>query len=123
MSYLPHQLVIIFPEYPQPWSPVPALGNRCCHIKWTAPSFDKRSTLAIPSLFSLTGRKGLLQLVGLVRVGNAQSVQVLGAADLELGDTVALLDLHALGVLSASGQEELLDIVDLLGLWTQKKEG
>ena len=65
---------------------------------------------------SLTGRKRLLELVGLVRVGNAERVQVLGAADLELGDPVALLDLDALRVLSARRQEELLDVVDLLGL-------
>ena len=42
-------------------------------------------------------RQRLLQLVGLVRVHNAQRVQVLAAADLELGRARSLLDLDGCG--------------------------
>ena len=62
----------------------------------------------------------MLQLVGLVSVGHAERVEILGAADLELGDTVALLDLDALRVLPTSGKEELLDVVDLLRLRAER---
>jgi hypothetical protein len=40
----------------------------------------------------------------------------LGASDLELHDTLSLLDLDVLGILSASLLKEVTDIVDLLGL-------
>jgi hypothetical protein len=40
----------------------------------------------------------------------------LGASDLELHDTLRLLDLDVLGILSASLLKEVTDIVDLLGL-------
>lgn len=63
----------------------------------------------------LTRRQGLLQLVRLVDVCHAQRVQVLGAADLELGHALlALLDLDGLGVLPAcctyEGVETFLSI-------------
>lgn len=41
-----------------------------------------------------TRREGLLELVSLVRVGHAEGVEVLGAADLELSHALHLLDLH-----------------------------
>ena len=64
----------------------------------------------------LTRREGLLELVGLVRVGDAQGVQVLGAPDLELGHVARLLDLDGASILPASRQEEILDFVYLLRL-------
>ena len=64
----------------------------------------------------LTRREGLLELVGLVRVGDAQGVQVLGAPDLELGHVARLLDLDGASILPASRQEEVLDFVYLLRL-------
>ncbi len=63
-----------------------------------------------------TRRQGLLQLVGLVGVRDTQRVQVLGAADLELGHAVRLLYLDGPGVLPPGRQEEVLDLIDLLRL-------
>jgi hypothetical protein len=39
-----------------------------------------------------TGRERLLQLVNLLGISDAESVQVLGSADLELGHLLGLLD-------------------------------
>merc|ERR1712137_842993 len=58
--------------------------------------------------------QGLLELVGLVGVSNAEGVEVLGAADLELGHVARLLDLDGPGILPPGGKEEVLDLVDLL---------
>lgn len=64
----------------------------------------------------LTRRKGLLELVGLVRVRHAQSVQIFGAPDLELGHATSLLDLDRPRVLATSSQQEVLNLVNLLWL-------
>ena len=58
----------------------------------------------------------LFELLSLVSVGNSQSVQVLGAPDLELGGLLGLPDLHRLSILAPGCQEELLDVTDLLWL-------
>jgi len=55
----------------------------------------------------------LLQLLGLLLVGDLQGVQEPGASDLELGVVGVLLDLDALGVLPARLQQEVLDLLDL----------
>ena len=68
---------------------------------------------------SLTRGQRLLELVGLVGVGNAQGVEVAAAADLELGHLAALLDLHGGGILPPGGEEELLNLLNLLGLQKQ----
>jgi len=47
-----------------------------------------------PSRKALTRGEGLLELVGLVGVGHAEGVEVLGAPDLELGHTPGTLDLR-----------------------------
>ena len=44
------------------------------------------------------GGKGLGESVGLLGLGDAKSVQVSRKTDLELGDTVGLLDLDGLGI-------------------------
>lgn len=81
-----------------------------------------RRSIRRPSLTSLdlldgqTRGQGLLELVRLVGVVDAQRVQVLRAAHLELGARPGLLDLHALRILAARREEEILDLVDLLRL-------
>ena len=65
----------------------------------------------------LTRRQALLELVGLVGVGDAERVQVAAAAHLELGHARRLLDLDRPRVLAARGDQELLDLVDLLRLF------
>ena len=77
-----------------------------------------RLDLALSDLSHLERRRqGLLELVSLVAVLDAQGVQVPGAPDLELGGTVArLLDLHGAGVLAARREQELLDLFDSLRL-------
>ena len=67
----------------------------------------------------LTRGQGLLELVGLVGVRDAEGVEVLGAADLELGHVARLLDLDGPGILPPGGKEEVLDLVDLLRLLSQ----
>lgn len=59
----------------------------------------------------------MLQLVGLVRVCDAQSVQVTRAPNLELGHIASLLDLDRASVLTTRSQEELLDLFN--SLWLQ----
>ena len=66
-----------------------------------------------------TRGKGLLELLRLVGVVHAQGVEVLGAPHLELGLGPGLLDLHRLRILATGGEEEILDLVDLLGLWME----
>ena len=55
---------------------------------------------------------GLLDLAGLLLVSDHQGVQVLAAADLELGDLLVLLHLDAAGVLAGADGEELLQVLD-----------
>ena len=56
----------------------------------------------------------LLQLVGLVGVKDGQGVEVLGAPDFELDDILGALDFDALGILAPGGEQEVLDLADLL---------
>ena len=70
----------------------------------------------LSQVWILTRGQGLLELVSLVGVSHAQGVEVAAAADLELGDITSLLDLNRPSVLPASGKEELLDFLNLLGL-------
>ncbi len=62
----------------------------------------------------------LLELLCLVGIRHAERVEVLGAADLELGDTTSLHDLNRPCVLAARSQEEVLDLMNLLGLKKKK---
>jgi hypothetical protein len=64
----------------------------------------------------LTRGQRLLELVGLVGVGDAEGVEVPRAADLELGHLAALLDLHGPRILPPRREEELLNLLNLLGL-------
>jgi hypothetical protein len=64
----------------------------------------------------ITWGERLLQLVCLLSVEYAEGVQVLGAADLELDNILAPLDLHWSGILPPRGEKEILDLVDLLRL-------
>ena len=61
------------------------------------------------------GVDGLLQLLGLLLVVQDKGVQELGAADLELGGILVLLDLDVAGVLAGGDVQELLEVLDLLG--------
>lgn len=63
-----------------------------------------------------TRGQGRFQLVGLLCVVNHQGVQVLGAAHLELGVTLVLLDGDVLGVLAAHRHQKVLNLVQLLRL-------
>eukprot|EP00275_Glaucocystis_incrassata_P000459 EC119323.1.p1 GENE.EC119323.1~~EC119323.1.p1 ORF type:complete len:109 (-),score=14.44 EC119323.1:23-349(-) len=65
-------------------------------------------------LHSQAWGKGLLELVGLLRVCDTQRVQIPTASDFELRYTSRLLDLDRLGVLPTSRQQEVLDFVNLL---------
>ena len=58
----------------------------------------------------------MLQFIGLVSIGDPESVQIAAAADLELCDVSALLDFHSFCILAACREQELLDFSDLLGL-------
>jgi len=62
------------------------------------------------------GGKRLLQLVGLLSIKDAEGVQVLEAAHLELDNILAPLDLHRMGNLPTRAEKEVLDLVDLLRL-------
>ena len=62
------------------------------------------------------GGKRLLQLVGLLSIKDAEGVQVLEAAHLELDNILASLDLHRMGNLPTHAEKEVLDLVDLLRL-------
>lgn len=67
-----------------------------------------------------TNRQRLLNLFSLLLVAHNQGVQVLVSPELELGVLVVALgvplDDHLAGVLSSSGQEEVLDLKQLLRL-------
>jgi len=58
----------------------------------------------------------LLRLVGLLSIKDAEGVQVLEAAHLELDNILAHLDLHRMGNLHTRSEKEVLDLVDLLRL-------
>ena len=68
----------------------------------------------------ITWRKGLLQLVGLLRIKHAECVEVLRAPNLELDNIFAPLDFHGAGILPSCGKKEILDLVDLLRLFADK---
>jgi len=74
---------------------------------------DTLALLCLDVLHIQARRERLLQLVRLVAVCNAQSVQVLLAANLELCYVPSLLDLHRSGILPASCKKEVLDFVNL----------
>jgi hypothetical protein len=63
-----------------------------------------------------TGWQRLLQLVCLVRVRDAECIEVPAAPNLELGDIPRLFDLHRSCILAPSGKEKLLDFFDLFRL-------
>ena len=58
----------------------------------------------------------MLQLVGLLSIKDAEGVQVLEAAHLELDNILTPLDLHRMGNLPTRTEKEVLDLVDLLRL-------
>ena len=72
-------------------------------------------------MLHLTRGKGLLELISLIGVSNAKSIEIAAAADLELGHIASLLDLDGFSVLAASRKEELLDFLNLLGLQKVKQ--
>jgi hypothetical protein len=63
-----------------------------------------------------TGRKGLLQLLGLIGIVDAEGVEVFRAADFELCAAARLLDAHCPGVLPSRRQQEVFDLPDVLRL-------
>ena len=58
----------------------------------------------------------MLQLVCLLSIEDAEGVQVLGAAHLELDNILAPLDLHRMGDLPPRGEKEVLNLVHMLWL-------
>ena len=58
----------------------------------------------------------MLRLVGLLSIKDAEGVQVLEAAHLELDNILAPRDLHRMGNLPTHAEKEVLDLVDLLRL-------
>ena len=85
------------------------------------PTVTHRTVTSLKVLNMESRWEGLLQLIGLVGVMDAQGVQVLAAPDLELGHVSGLLDLDGARVLPAGGQQEVLDLVNLL--WLRCSEG
>ena len=85
------------------------------------PTVTHRTVTSLKVLNVESRWEGLLQLIGLVGVMDAQGVQVLAAPDLELGHVSGLLDLDGARVLPAGGQQEVLDLVNLL--WLRCSEG
>jgi hypothetical protein len=71
--------------------------------------------------FILTRRERLLQLVSLLLVEDAKRVEVLGATDLELDNTFALLDPHRARIFPSCSDDEIFDLVDLLRLWVKRQ--
>lgn len=65
-------------------------------------------------LYAQTWGKRLLQLVGLLGVKDAQSVEVLGASNLELDNILASLDFHGSCIFPSCGKKEVLNLVNLL---------
>lgn len=68
-----------------------------------------------------TWREGLLQLIGLLVVKDAEGVEVLGASHLKLDHILAPLNLHQSCIFPPCCEEEFLDLMDLLGLQTRKE--
>lgn len=68
-----------------------------------------------------TWRKRLLQLVSLLRVKHTKSIEVLGAANLELHHIFASLDLDRTGILPSCCKKEILDLMNLLRLFMEKQ--
>ena len=58
----------------------------------------------------------MLQLVRLLSIEDAEGVQVLEAAHLELDNILASLDLHRMGNLPPRGEKEVLNLVHMLRL-------
>ena len=70
------------------------------------------------------GWQGLLELLCLFRIFDHQGVQVLGGTNFELQrpSLLLLLDRHLSSVLSASGQNKVLDFFDFLRLRTARRK-
>ena len=65
--------------------------------------------------------KRLFQFISLVGILDAESVEISGAANLELGNVSGLLNLHGASILATSSKEKLLDLFN--SLWLQQKVG
>jgi hypothetical protein len=78
--------------------------------------YQNRNNIIVSTKAVLTWGKRLLQLVCLLSIEDAERVQVLGAAHLELDNILAPLDLHWAGILPPRGEEEVLNLMDLLRL-------
>jgi hypothetical protein len=83
-------------------------------------SYTRNRYKVMPMKTELTWWERLLQLVCLLSIKDAEGVQVLGAAHLELDNILAPLDLHGTGILPPCSEEEVLDLVDLLRLQRHK---
>lgn len=112
----------------RPWAPGPAgarpldirHGEACAQIE---AGVTEHGVVHALCKQSRTGGETLLQLVGLVQVRHAQGVEVLATPHLELHTVVRLLDLDGLGILPPRGEEEILDLLDLLRLSSGERAG
>ena len=59
----------------------------------------------------------MFQFIGLVGILDAESVEISGAANLELGNVSSLLNLDGASILATSSKEKLLNFFN--SLWLQ----
>jgi hypothetical protein len=98
-------------------NPSSCIASWCCarrSCSSTATRSRTSPTVACRELRDIT--EGLLELVGLVGVVDAERVEVPGAAHLELDGALGPLDPHRPRVLAPRRKQEVLDLMNLLRL-------
>ena len=88
--------------------PKTADSNCLTATKWNSNSTSSKI------LHAQTWWKRLLQLVSLLGIEDTKSVEILGAANLELHNILASLDLHGTRIFPSGSQKEILYLMNLL---------